>query len=529
MANPTDPPGDGDSGGTGPREGDSFWMRSTPNTAYPPLGEDQEVDVAVVGGGIAGLCTAWELARDGRRVAVLEAGRIAAGTTGHTTAKVTALHGLVYDRLRRTRDAEAARQYARSQQGAVARVTEVVAELGIDCDLEPAAAVSYALDPAARGTLEAEARAAAEAGLPARFVTETGLPFPVSGAVWVADQAQFHPRKYLLALAEDLRARGGLIHERTRITHLAEGSPCRVTAESGHTVTARDVVVATHYPIFDRGLLFTRLSPHRELVLAAELPADQDPGGMYITNEEGKRSVRTAPLEGTRRLLIVTGESFTPGTGDPRERFRRLEGWTRERFPVGEPAYRWAAQDNDSSDTVPLVGPYHPGARHTYVATGFGGWGISGGVMAGQLLARLIGGDPPPWAGLYDPRRLWPVAREASRMLGMQAEVARHFVGDRLTTSHVDSVDEIPPGSGAVVRLRGRRCAVYRAEDGTARAVSARCTHLGCLVAFNPAERTWECPCHGSRFGVDGAVLEGPAVRPLEEIPGVVDPAGEPD
>ncbi|MEV8565416.1 FAD-dependent oxidoreductase [Streptomyces sp. NPDC051322] len=501
-----------------PGHADSFWMKTSDATSYPALDRHVDVDVAVVGGGIAGLSTAWELARTGRSVAVLEADRIAAGVSGYTTAKLSSLHTLVYDRLCRTRGQEAAHLYARSQQGAVERVAEIVAELNIECDLEHLSAFTYAVDPGGTSALQAEAKAAADAGLSAAYVTETDLPFAVSGAVRVDGQAQFHPRKYLLALAEDLRTRGGLVFERTRITGLSEGSPCEVTAESGHSVTARDVVVATQYPVFDRALLFARLTPRRELAVAAPLPADQDPGGMYITEEEGKRSVRTVPLGDGRRLLIVTGESFTPGTGEPRERFRRLDSWMHEHFGVGDTAYHWAAQDNDSTDRVPLVGPFHPGARHTYVATGFGGWGMSGGVMAGGLLTRLISGDPPPWAELYDPRRLWSTLRGAPALLKQQAEVGGHFIGDRLRTSHVGSVADIPPGSGAVVRVDGRRCAVYRDEGGTAHAVSARCTHLGCLVAFNAAETTWECPCHGSRFGVDGAVLQGPALRPLEAV-----------
>lgn len=508
-----------------PGQDESFWMESTDAPEHTPLTEDIEVDVAVVGGGIAGLSTAWELARAGRSVAVLEADRIASGVTGYTTAKVSALQSLVYDRLRGTRGAEAARLYAASQQDAVDRVAAIVEELRIACDLERVSAYTYAAGASSRHAVEAEARAAADAGLDAAYVTETELPFAVGGAVRVTGQAQFHPRKYLLALAGDLLARGGRVFERSRVTGLSEGTPCRVTTEAGRTVTARDVVVATHYPVFDRAMLFARLSPRRELVVAAPIPSDLAPKGMYITEDEGKRSVRSTPLDDGRRLLIVTGESFTPGTGDAGEGFRRLDAWMHERFAVGPTAYRWAAQDNDPSDTVPLIGPFHAGARHTYVATGFGGWGMTAGVLAGRLLTSLITKSGPalPWAGLYDPRRLASALREAPSLLSAQAEVAKHFVGDRLRVTHLDSVGQVPPGTGAVVRVKGRRCAVYRDPDGTVRAVSARCTHLGCLVAFNEAETAWECPCHGSRFAVDGTVLQGPAVRPLEAMGPVED------
>ncbi|QKW09090.1 FAD-dependent oxidoreductase [Streptomyces sp. NA04227] len=500
-----------------PGDGESYWMHTTPTTSYAPLADDgAEVDVAVVGGGMAGLSTAWELALAGRSVAVLEADRIAAGVSGHTTAKLSAQHGAVYAHLRRTRGAEGARWYATSQLEAVERVFATVAELGIDCALERAPSFVYARDQAAVPGLREEAEAAQEAGLDAEFVTTTGLPFEIAGAVRAGNQAQFHPRAYLLALAEELSRRGARVHERTRVTGLTEGSPCRLTTESGATLTARDVVVATHHPVFDRALLFARLSPWRELVVAAPLDAAADPGGMYLTTEDHKRSVRTAPLPDGQRLLIVTGEEFTPGAGGIAERFLRLERWMWEHFPVTETRYRWAAQDLDPSDTVAMAGLFHPGARHTYVATGFGGWGMSGGVLAGRLISDLVQGREPVWAPLYDPRRLWPALREAPNLLRQQADVAQHFVGDRLRTRHPDQVGDIPPGEGAVVRIDGRRCAVYRDEDGTTHAVSARCTHLGCLVAFNDAERTWECPCHGSRFAIDGSVLQGPAVRPLE-------------
>ncbi|MEU3726746.1 FAD-dependent oxidoreductase [Streptomyces sp. NPDC031705] len=498
----------------------SYWMQTAGFPDFAPLTAPTEVDTVVVGGGIAGISTAWELARAGRGVVLLEADRLASGVTGHTTGKLTALHTAVYDTLRSRHGEDAARLYAASQSAALRHVLTVAEGLGVDCGLERRPALTYCERPDGVEGLRAEAEAARAAGLDASFVTETGLPYPVAGAVRVENQAQFHPLAYLRALVDDLVAHGGRVYEGTRVTDVDGGDPCRVTTASGITVTARHVVVATHHPLFDHGVLAARLTQHRDLVVAGPLPADRDPDGMYITEEGGKRSVRTAPLGDGRRLLIVTGEAFAPGTGEDTEAgYERLLGWTERHFPGVTVTHRWAAQDNSSTDTLPLIGALPTAGGNVYVATGFAGWGMTGGVLAGQLIASLVAGTGERWEGLYDPGRFGPAVRSAPALLKAQWETGKHFVKDRLDTWGEGTggpVDELRPGGGTVVRVGGKPCAVHRDDRGGLHAVSAVCTHMGCLVAFNNAERTWECPCHGSRFDVDGAVLQGPALEPLE-------------
>ena len=485
----------------------SYWLRTTPRGEYPALRDDLTADVVVVGGGIAGLCTAWELARAGRRVVVLEAGRIAEASTGNTTAKVTALHGAKYADL-----GDRAALYAQSQADALARMAAAARTLGADCEWETRDAYTYAVDDDAAQSLEREARAAAEAGLPATFVTTTPLPYPVAGAVRVSGQAQFHPRKFLLALTEDLIRLGARVFEDSRVVEFAEG---HVKVTSGAGVSAPDVVITTGFPVWDRPELFARLTTKRELVVAAAIPASADPGGMFLGVDDD-RSVRTAPYEGGQRLLIVTGETYKPGEAGVDERYARLTEWMTTHFPVASADFRWSAQDYTATDGVPFVGPY-PGHDHVWVATGFGAWGMTNAMMAGALLtARITGDAEPPWAGLYDPRRLHPL-KEAPSLARNAFTVTKNLVGERIGSPDT-TVDKLAPGQGAVVSVDGTRTAAFRDDDGELHLVSATCTHQGCVVGFNDAERTWDCPCHGSRFGVDGEVLQGPAISALKPV-----------
>ncbi|PRY54931.1 FAD-dependent oxidoreductase [Glycomyces artemisiae] len=494
----------------------SYWMASAPGPARPMLQKDAEADIAVVGGGIAGLCTARELALAGRSVVLVEADRVAAGVTGHTTAKLSAQHGLVYAQLSDAFGADAARDYAAAQTEAIEHVRLTAEDLGVDCDLETAASFVYDERDSETESLKREAEAARDAGLDAAFTTETGLPFPVAGAVRVEGQAQFHPRKFLLAVAEDLLARGGRVFEGSRVVDVAtEDGGHRLTVGGGAAVRCREAVIATHYPVVNRARLLSRLKPRRELVLAAPVPADADPGGMYLTTADDTRSVRTAPLPDGRRLLIVTGEAFTPGEPGVGERYRALAAWTADRFGAKDIAYRWAAQDNGTPDRVPYIGRM-PGGDGLYVACGFGGWGMSNGMAAARLITGLATGAPPAWAGLFDPSRLH-IVKEAGPIAANQKTVMAHLVGDRLGHAPVASADELDPGQGAVIRVDGRLRAVYRDDAGDLHTRSAACTHMGCVVGFNDAERTWECPCHGSRFDTDGAVLQGPATAPLRD------------
>jgi glycine/D-amino acid oxidase-like deaminating enzyme/nitrite reductase/ring-hydroxylating ferredoxin subunit len=491
----------------------SLWLNPATPTDYPALAGELEVDVAVIGGGIAGLTTALMLCQDGARVAVLEAGRVGTGVTGCTTAKVSALQGTVYSTITRRHSADVAARYAAASQAAVEHVARIIGDESIDCDLDRAPAYTYAATPEERTAVEKETEAARRAGLPVELVDSAGLPYPVYGAVRLADQLQLHPVKYLQGLAAAMDGAGSAVFENSRVLNVREGSPCVVRTREG-LVRAADVVVATHYPILDRGGYFARLDAQRSYCIAARLANDTPPAVMAISAGGPTRSVRA-----WGEYLIVGGEGHSVGSRDAQpERFQRLEDFARGYWDVEAITHRWSAQDPSSYDHLPMIGAYHPGSRHLWVSTGFMKWGLATATFGATILADRIAGRSNSWAAPFSPNRVSPRSLPDLGRLGGKFTAA--MIGDRLRPPQAARADDVPAGEARVVGKGITRRGVYRDADGTAHAVSLRCTHLGCLLHFNAAETSWDCPCHGSRFDVDGAVLEGPATEPLERRDG---------
>jgi glycine/D-amino acid oxidase-like deaminating enzyme/nitrite reductase/ring-hydroxylating ferredoxin subunit len=498
----------------------SVWVDTAPAPRlHPQLEGDVRADVAVIGGGIVGITTALLLAEAGASVVLLEAGRLAGGTSGYTTAKVSSQHGLIYDTLRSKHGAETARRYGEANEAALAWVAARVARDGIDCDFRRQPSYAYVTAAGERRHVEAEAEAAIEAGLPASLVEGTPLPFPVEAAVRFEHQAEFHPRKYLFALAEKLSAiDGARIFERSHAVEVGAHEAHQVAKGPGGRVLAERVIVATHYPFLDRSFAFARLHPTRSYAIACRI-AGARPEGMHISGDSPTRSIRAIPMADGEELLLVGGEGHKTGTeSDTELRYERLEAFAREHWDVQSVEHRWSAQDPTTLDLLPYVGRLLPHSDRVLMATGFAKWGMTGGTAAALLLADIALGREAMWADLFDPNRL-TLRQSLPRLVKENAQVGARFVGDRLRHADKRPIENLRPGEGAIVEHDGERVAAARDEDGTLHAVSARCTHLGCLVNWNNAERSWDCPCHGSRFGLDGTVLEGPAVHRLERKP----------
>lgn len=482
------------------------WLDLERPPERPALAGERRAEVAVVGGGIIGVTTALRLAQEGVDVVLLEGGRLGQGTTGRTTAKVSSLHGLIYASLAKEHGLETARVYAEANEAGLAAIARYVEELDIDCDFRRKPNVSYTEDPERVSDIEGEAEAAQEAGLPASFIEDTELPFTVAAAVRVPDQAEFHPVRYLLGLAEALDGEQPRVFERSRATGVGAG---RVKLDNGASVAAERIVLATHLPILDRSATFAFAEPQRSSALAVTVEGEL-PSGMYLGVDSPTRTIRSFPHEGGE-LLLVGGNSQRLGEGDAGGALLDIERFARERFAVGDVAYHWSAHDYIPADSLPMIGPMPPRGGDILIGTGMRKWGLAMGTAAAMILADNVLGVENPWARTFDPRRL-PGPSAWGELAKANAGTGVHFFGDRLRRR---GRPDLAPGEGAVVDEGIGKRAHYRDADGALHELSARCTHLGCIVSWNSGDRTWDCPCHGSRFAATGEVIEGPATKPL--------------
>lgn len=486
----------------------TYWNETAVGAAFPHLAGDVSVDVAIIGGGIVGVTTARLLKDMGQTVAVIEARRVGRQVTGRSTAKITSQHGIIYQTLEQKFGEARARLYAEAQETAVRRIQSLAAQHGIDCDIEAKSAFVYTRDQAYVAKIEQEVEVAVRLGLPASLVRETDLPFDVLAAVRFDGQAQFHPTKYVLGLAQTVPGDGCHVFENSRAV---DWEPTRVVTEHG-SVSARHVVMATHLPLGQVGGYYARAYPQAEPVIAARIR--RVPDGMYISAEEPTHSLRTHARENGDVYAIAAGASFKPGhTDEERKSVQDLERWLAESFGAGPVEYRWVNEDYESMDSAPFVGWSSSIGGGYLVATGFDAWGISNGTAAGMILADLAGGKTNPWLGLFDAKRVKPLAG-AARFAKENVNTAVHLVGGYLSRKP-KSLDELPAGHAAIMDIDGKTVAAFKDEQGQVHAVSAVCTHLGCVVGWNETDRTWDCPCHGSRFELNGDVIHGPATKPL--------------
>lgn len=499
-------------------------MGTTDMPEPPRVTQSLRTSVCVIGAGIAGMTTAYLLARAGRAVVVIDDGQIGGGETGRTTAHLTAALDDRYYQIQKLHGQEGARLAAESHTAAVARIESIASQEDIDCDFERVDGYLF-LGDSHKNELDRELAAAHRAGLAdVEMVDRAPLDFWNTGpALRFPRQAQFHPLKYLNGLTRAILRDGGQIFCFTHAEKIEDGEPCRVTTSEGHVITADHVVVATNTPVNDWVILHTKQSAYRTFVIGARIPRGSVPHGLYWDTQDPYHYIRVQEVDSrldparTEEILIVGGEDHKTGQEDDAdERFKSLEDWTRKRFPMVESVdFKWSGQIIEPVDYMAFIGK-NPGTdEHIYIATGDSGNGMTHGTIAGILLTDLVLGRPNPWQMLYDPSR--KKLRATPEFVKQNLNVAAQY-GDWATKGEVASLDDIAPGTGTVLRRGTKKIAVYRDDQGNIHQRSAVCTHLYCIVDWNTAERTWDCPCHGSRFDAYGNVVNGPAITSLAEV-----------
>ncbi|SDJ89408.1 Glycine/D-amino acid oxidase [Catalinimonas alkaloidigena] len=490
----------------------ALWSATTSLQSYPTLTHDLHVDVAIVGGGITGLTTAYHLVHAGLRVAVLEAFRIGMGTTGSSTGNLYVPVDEHLSTVASKHDEATLRAVATCRKAALDFIAHRMEEFHIACAFERVPWFLFA-DPHSQQTSQAvdERQAANRAGLSASGSVPDQFPYEVGAMAQLADQAQFNPLQYVQGLAAALADHENcLIFENTQVTQVEDKGPC-VVQTAGGQVKAQSVVMATHTPKGIYGV-HTAMECYREAAMAVRLKGDLPAGGIYWHLQQQKHYSVRPYRDATGDYLIAIGEPHLPGHDDD-ESFQTLETYLRAHFAVDQVAYRWAAQKYQPADTLPYIG-VSPLQKHVYIATGFSADGLIWGTAAGHLLCDAILQRENPYARYFDPKRFTPVA-SAPRLLKEGMVVAQHLVSDYLFYGDAKALEEVRPGEGKTLKLDGEKVAAYRDEAGRLYVVSSVCPHMGCIVHWNAVEKSWDCPCHGSRFAVDGQVLEGPAYHPL--------------
>ena len=495
----------------------SVWSESVESLFYTPLRGDVSVDTCIVGAGIAGLSTAYMLAREGQSVVVLDDGSIGGGETGRTTAHLSNALDDRYYELERLHGMQGARLAAESHSAAIDAIESIVTAENIDCNFERLEGYLFAPPMDDCDELEQERRAALRAGIPVEWVSRAPLgDFNTGPSLRFPRQGQFHPLKYLQGLSKAIERYRGKLFGGTHVKDVESGSPVLVKTDAGPTVRASTAVIATNAPISETYGLYTANAPYRTYVVAARIPAGSLKPALFWDTPDPYHYVRVQKSErADSDLLIVGGEDHKTGQADDfDERFERLEEWTRERFGrIDSFEFHWSGQVMEPVDGLAFIGAHPVDKENVYIASGDSGHGMTHGTIAGLLLRDLVLGRNNPWAPLYDPSRI--TLRAFTELIRENVNVGAQLT-DWIKEPDVDSMDQIAPGQGSTVQVQWAKLAVYRDEQGNYHKRSAICPHLSCIVSWNSTEKSWDCPCHGSRFDPYGKVINGPASRNLD-------------
>ena len=469
---------------------ESIWSKTCTIPTRKSLQKDIKTEVAVIGAGMAGILIAYQLQKAGKQVIILEADRIASGQTKNTTAKITSQHDLKYNELINTFGHKKAQQYAAANEKAITEYKRIIEEENIPCHFEQTSAYVYSKVVL---KLKKEWTAANSLGIPASFLSHTETPIGKIPALRFDHQAQFHPLEFIKSLSAQLE-----IYEKTPVQTVED----HMIKTPKAAITAKHIVFATHYPFINfPGMYFTRMHQERSYVLALEnVPLME---GMFIGNQDTKLSFRSFD-----KYLLFGGCGHRTGDNRNGGKYKILRDKAKELFPDAIEVAHWSAQDCIPADGIPYIGKYSNQKPFWYVATGFQKWGMTSAMVSAMIIKDLIFEKENPYADVFDPHRL---SAEAVEGIACEMKEATKTLTKRFFKLPEITEKELPVGHGGIVEIDGEKVGVYKEADGTAHIVGIRCPHLGCQLEWNPDEKSWDCPCHGSRFDFRGHIINNPA------------------
>lgn len=503
----------------------SYWIQSTKNLKLnEKITNNYETDVCIIGAGLAGLSTGYYLAKEGVNVIILDKDNIGQKVSGNTTAKITLQHNLIYDYLIKSFGTDFAMKYFKSNKEAISNIKKIIDDENIECDFEYQDNYVYTTNQDDITKIHNEIKAinslsnilnSNEKDIFADFVTSCNLPFKICGAIKVKDQAQFHPLKYMFGLSKAIKNKGGIIFTNSLVTDVKQKDGVYTTYTDKHFIKSKYIVIASHFPFKDfPGFYFSKMYQSTSYVLGIDTKSDLF-DGMYISSDKPTFSYRTAKYKDKKILIMAGGDHKTGYAPDNNQTgYNILEQEAKKYYPNCEILYKWNTRDCITIDKVPYIGDFSNLMPNMFVATGFNKWGITSSNVAANIIRDKILGIKNEYSKIYEATRFSPI-KNAHEMKNITSQVLKSFVTNRIKIKE-KNLSAIKNDNGGIIKVNGASIGIYKDINGKVFAVNPTCTHLGCLLTWNNLDKTWDCPCHGSRFDYTGKNLYDPAFKDLE-------------
>lgn len=499
----------------------SLWTAESAETNYPKLNKNEKTDICIIGGGIAGAVTAYLLTKQGRNVIVIEKEKIGAGVTSNSTAKLTSQHELFYKYLVDNYGENIAKKYLESNEEGIKLAEKIINEEKIDCDYEKKDAYVFATSENELKKVKQEVNVLKQIGYNAEFVDNINIPVEKClGAIKFRDQAQFNSRKYTIELLNKVNKMGGKIYENSKVINIAKKDESYIIETKDYCIDCNKVIICTHYPIKNfPGMYFIKMYQDKSYVIAVEIEKINKDivNGMFIKSDNPVISFRTAKYK-EKRLLILAGNGHKTGkpNGKIEDSYKNLENYIKKYYPDAKVLFKWSTEDCISLDKIPYIGEFSKLLPNVYVATGFKKWGMSTSHVAAKIISDKIIGNKNDYADIYNATRLMPI-KNINELGNILKESVNSLIIKKVKQTK-GTIDDIKLGDGGIIEIEGKKVGIYKRKDGEIFKVKPVCKHLGCMLTWNNLEKTWDCPCHGSRYNYMGNIITEPTVKELDKF-----------